>query len=123
MFSPLEATQDGEICQTFAVMQPLLTTEQVALRLNVHEETVRRYVRSGELPAIRKGRLIRIAPAAVEEFLRPAETKSSWARAAKLMAPIYADSIKNGGALTAFSVEGGDYVPSAPESTPEGGAE
>lgn len=91
-------------------MESLLTTEQVAERLNVHPESVRRYVRSGELPAIRKGRLIRIERKAVEEFLQPDETASSWARAATRMAPVYADAITQGGDLTAFSTEGGAYV-------------
>lgn len=102
-------------------MQSLLTTEQVAARLNVHEETVRRYVRSGELPAIRKGRLIRIAPDAVDKFLSPDETASSWARAANRMAPVYAASIAQGGDLTISSTASGDYIPTAPET--QGGAE
>lgn len=99
-------------------MESLLTTEQVAVRLQVHEETVRRYVRSGELPAIRKGRLIRITSKAVDEFLKPDQTTTSWAQAAKRMAPIYADSIVAGGELTASTTRGGAYVP-----TGEGGAE
>ena len=102
-------------------MESLLTTEQVAVRLNVHEETVRRYVRSGELPAIRKGRLIRIAPKAVEDFLQPDGTETSWAKAAKLMAPVYADAITQGSELTAFSTEGGAYVPTG-ATEDEGGA-
>lgn len=103
-------------------MDSLLTTEQVADRLQVHEETVRRYVRSGELPAIRKGRLIRITSKAVEEFLKPDETKTSWARAAALIAPVYADSLANDGDLTASSTQGGDYLPTgATEAT--GGAQ
>lgn len=107
----LHTTRNYGNGHTLLVMESLLTTEQVAVRLNVHEETVRRYVRSGELPAIRKGRLIRIEPKAVENFLQPDETVSSWARAAKVMAPIYATSIETGGELTAFTTEGGDYTP------------
>lgn len=98
-------------------MESLLTTEQVADRLQVHEETVRRYVRSGELPAIRKGRLIRIAPKAVEDFLQPDTTVSSWTKAAKRMAGVYAASLVDGGELTASATAGGGYTP-----TEEGGA-
>lgn len=98
-------------------MESLLTTEQVAGRLQVHEETVRRYVRSGELPAIRKGRLIRITSKAVDEFLKPDETKTSWARAAAKMAPVYADSLASGGELTASSTSGGAYIPTGTTST------
>jgi len=104
----------------------LLTTEQVAERLQVHNETVRRYVRSGELPAIRKGRLIRITSKAVDEFLKPDETNSSWARAAAKMAPIYADALATGDELTASSTSGGGYLPSGSDDTQgqtQGGAE
>lgn len=101
-------------------MESLLTTEQVATRLQVHEETVRRYVRSGELAAIRKGRLIRITPKAVEEFLTPDETNTSWAKAAARMAPVYADAIATGDELTASSVSGGGYSPTGSDETQGG---
>lgn len=99
------------------VMESLLTTEQVADRLQVHEETVRRYVRSGELPAIRKGRLIRITSKAVDEFLKPDETKTSWAQAAKRMAPVYAEAIAQGGELTVSSTMSGAYIPTGTTTT------
>jgi excisionase family DNA binding protein len=48
-----------------------LTVEQVAERLQVHIETVRRWIRSGDLPSVRLGRRAgyRIKAADLEAFL------------------------------------------------------
>ena len=39
----------------------LLTVEEVARRLSVHEETIRRWIRNGELVAIELGELLATA--------------------------------------------------------------
>jgi excisionase family DNA binding protein len=52
----------------------LLSTEEVAERLQVDEQTVRRWIKSGKLEAFKPGREWRIHPAALEALL---ETYSS----------------------------------------------
>jgi excisionase family DNA binding protein len=47
----------------------LLTTEEVAERLQVDEQTVRRWIKSGKLEAFKPGREWRISPAAFEALL------------------------------------------------------
>lgn len=47
----------------------LLTVSDVAERLSVSTDTVRRYLRSGELPAVRLTRDWRVEPAALEAFV------------------------------------------------------
>jgi excisionase family DNA binding protein len=53
--------------------QPLLNVRQVAKRLNVHPETVRRWIRDGRLPAIDLGSPragLRVRPEVLEQWLR-----------------------------------------------------
>lgn len=50
----------------------LLTVAQVARRLQVHEITVRRYIRAGTLKAVRVGRNLRVREEDLERFLQPA---------------------------------------------------
>lgn len=50
--------------------RPWLTADEVAAQLNVHRETVRRWIRSGQLKAVKAGRLHRIAPAELTAFLK-----------------------------------------------------
>ena len=47
----------------------LLTVEQAATRLAVSQRTVRRLVASGQLPAVRLGRLVRVSPVMLEAYL------------------------------------------------------
>ena len=47
----------------------LATTREVAERLNTTTRTIRRYVRSGVLPAIRVQGLVRFDPADVERLI------------------------------------------------------
>jgi len=47
----------------------LLTVHDVASKLQVCEETIRRWVREDRLPSIRVGRLIRFDPKAIEEWI------------------------------------------------------
>ena len=49
----------------------LLTVSEVAQRLRLHEMTVRRHIRSGQLPAVRVGRRIRVREEDLAEFVRP----------------------------------------------------
>ena len=47
-----------------------LTVDEVATELHVHRETVRRWIRGGQLKSVRAGRQHRIAPEALAEFLK-----------------------------------------------------
>jgi excisionase family DNA binding protein len=51
-----------------------LTVEEVAAELRVHPDTVRTWIRSGELDAIDIGREYRIYRADLDEFLRHRRT-------------------------------------------------
>ena len=50
-------------------MDNLLTTDQVARRLNLHQNTVIRYIRSGRLPAVKVGKSYRIKESVVDSLL------------------------------------------------------
>ena len=56
--------------------EKLLTPEQVAKRLQVTERTVYAWLRRGNLPALKLGRLWRIRPEDLEGFLESARTKA-----------------------------------------------
>ena len=57
----------------FENIPQMLTPAEVAARLSVHIETVRRYIRSGDLPARKIGRLVRIEANDLARFVaRPA---------------------------------------------------
>jgi len=51
----------------------LYTIQQVLSRLQVSDETVYRYIRSGKLKAIRVGGLWRVSREALDEFLSKGE--------------------------------------------------
>lgn len=51
----------------------LLTIQQVMSRLQVADETIYRYIKSGQLRAIRVGGLWRIPSEALDEFLKRGE--------------------------------------------------
>ena len=44
------------------VSEPLMTVREVAAAMNASEKTIRRRIASGELPAIRYGRQLRVRP-------------------------------------------------------------
>lgn len=52
-------------------MSDLLSIQEVAGITGLHEITIRRYVRSGELEAVRIGRRIRVRRAALDKLLKP----------------------------------------------------
>lgn len=51
-------------------MSKMLTIKQVAERLGLHENTVRRYVQEGMIPAVKFEKAIRIEQEDLEEFIR-----------------------------------------------------
>lgn len=48
----------------------MLKIKEVAAKLGVHDNTVRRLINRGELPAYRVGRVVRIKEADAERYLR-----------------------------------------------------
>ena len=54
---------------TLRAVADLLTVPDVAERLHCSEETVRRRIRDGQLPARRAGRRLLVHPDAVETYL------------------------------------------------------
>jgi excisionase family DNA binding protein len=53
----------------------LYSVREVADRLGVHPETIRRLIHDGRLEAVRVGRALRVAPAALEGFLERQRVK------------------------------------------------
>ncbi len=51
------------------VPSELMTVEQVAAYLQLHKLTIYKFIRSGDLPALRLGRSFRVRRADVDEFL------------------------------------------------------
>lgn len=56
--------------------QPYLSTAQIAEILDVHEETVRRYIRKGTLPAIKIGGVYRVKREDFERFLEDSRVET-----------------------------------------------
>ncbi|MFN8482969.1 MAG: helix-turn-helix domain-containing protein [Anaerolineae bacterium] len=54
--------------------QEYLTPKEVAQLLKVHEETIRRYLRSGELPAVKLRGVYRVKREDLDEFLKKHRT-------------------------------------------------
>src|SRR3712207_1250670 len=61
-------------------MDNLLTTDQVAKRLNLHQNTVIRYIRSGRLPAVKVGKSYRIKESVVDSLVGETEAVDGRAR-------------------------------------------
>ena len=53
----------------------LYTVRDVAVRLGVHPETIRRLIHEGRLDAVRVGRLLRVSASDVDEFLERQRVK------------------------------------------------
>jgi excisionase family DNA binding protein len=49
----------------------MLHVKEAAAELNVHEVTLRKYIRTGQLRAVRLGGRVRVPRAALAEFVRP----------------------------------------------------
>ena len=56
-----KATKKKFVSQPDTDDQPLLSVKQVAALLNIHPEVVRRHIRSGDLQAVKVGKLFRIS--------------------------------------------------------------
>jgi excisionase family DNA binding protein len=56
----------------------LLTVEDAAIRLSVSTKSIRRWIETGQLPAVRLGRAVRVEESAVADFIdgRRIETES-----------------------------------------------
>jgi len=52
-------------------MPELLTVNEAAKMLNLHEITIRRHIKQGRLRAIKVGRQVRIRREDLEEFMKP----------------------------------------------------
>jgi chromosome partitioning protein len=62
------------------VMEKFLTTEEVASRLHLHQNTVIRYIRDGKLPAVKVGKSYRIKETAVSALVGEESEPSGLAR-------------------------------------------
>jgi len=54
-----------------------LTTEEIALKLDISQETIRRYIRQGDLPAVKLRGVYRVKREDFEKFLENRRTKKS----------------------------------------------
>jgi excisionase family DNA binding protein len=60
------ASEAGGVIET----RPLMTFDDVAVRLNLKKRTIEGYAQQGVLPYLRIGRHVRFEPAAIDEFIR-----------------------------------------------------
>ena len=65
----------------------LYSVRDVAHRLGVHPETIRRLIHDGRLEAVRVGRVLRVDPVAVQGFLDRQRVKPSLLRTEPADAP------------------------------------
>jgi excisionase family DNA binding protein len=63
------ATTMRFVAQVDETERRLYSVREVANRLGVHPETVRRLIHDGRLEAVRVGRVLRVDAAAVDEFV------------------------------------------------------
>lgn len=57
--------------------EKLLTPDQVAERLQVSVQTIYTWMRSGYLPSVKMGRLWRVRPNDLEDFIKQQKTKDN----------------------------------------------
>ena len=57
--------------------EPLLTDVQVAQMLRLHQKTVQKLARNGEIPAIRIGRYWRFSPSALQRWINVQSLRQS----------------------------------------------
>jgi len=55
---------------TTPTARPMLTIREVAAELGVSEKTIRRWIKTGDLPAWRRGQVLRVSRTALDAFLR-----------------------------------------------------
>ncbi|MEU7970964.1 helix-turn-helix domain-containing protein [Micromonospora sp. NPDC049089] len=73
--------------------EEMYSVEQVADRLNLHVRTVRGYIRSGRLRAVRIGKQYRIAAGDLDALTGQAPTVSSVARQAEVSSIVQVDGV------------------------------
>ena len=66
----------------------LFSVRDVAQRLGVHPETIRRLIHDGRLEAVRVGRVLRVDPQAVQGFLDRQRVRPALLREAPASEPI-----------------------------------
>lgn len=54
--------------------ESFLTVDQVAAKLQVRSTTIREWIRKGQLPAVKLGRIYRIEPEQLERFIKSKNT-------------------------------------------------
>jgi excisionase family DNA binding protein len=64
-----------------ALTAPLLTRIEAAEALNLSPRTIDGLLASGDLPAVRVGRSVRIRPSAIDYFIESRETRKNPQRA------------------------------------------
>ena len=57
-------------------MDEFLTVSEVAKRLKLHPETIARYIRQGELPALKFGRVWRMEKKEIDKFIEAIKQKT-----------------------------------------------
>ncbi|APU16672.1 MULTISPECIES: helix-turn-helix domain-containing protein [Actinoalloteichus] len=73
--------------------EDMLSVEQVADRLGLHVRTVRGYIRSGRLPAVRIGKQYRIAPADLQALLGRPEPRPARVAAPEVSSIVQIDGV------------------------------
>ena len=54
----------------YTMLMPLLTVQECAARINVHEDTIRKAIRRGDLRAVKFGRQWAVDEADLERFIK-----------------------------------------------------
>jgi len=57
-------------------MDEFVTVSELAKRLKLHPETIARYIRQGELPALKFGRVWRMEKKEVDKFIETTKQKT-----------------------------------------------
>lgn len=68
---PVGSTAEPTLCAALIPgLSSLLTVSDVAQLFAVSEKTIRRWIAAGRLPAVRLGRLVRISPKSLSEYIK-----------------------------------------------------
>ncbi len=87
-------------------MDKFLAVREVAKRLKLHPETIVRYIRQGELPALKFGRVWRMERKEVDKFIEEIKQKKD----VKLLAmlTIHSDKVKSWKETVEFKFDKGN---------------